>query len=99
MRAIAMIRVCAGVLTMGLLLSSGGADFAQDKPKKPTSDLRVDGKTLNQWEREIGDRDPSTRQVAMLAVIQFGSAGRQAAHELINELSDRDPGLRAHAAY
>jgi HEAT repeat protein len=72
---------------------------AEDKPKKPVSDIKIDGKTLSQWEREITDRDPSNRQVAMLAVIQFGSAGRQAARELISELGDRDPGLRAHAAY
>jgi len=72
---------------------------AEDKSKKPVSDIKIDGKTLSQWEREITDRDPSTRQVAMLAVIQFGSAGRQAARELISELGDRDPGLRAHAAY
>jgi HEAT repeat protein len=72
---------------------------AEDKPKKAVSDIKIDGKTLTQWAREITDRDPSNRQIAMLAVIQFGSAGRQAAHELISELGDRDPGLRAHAAY
>jgi HEAT repeat protein len=72
---------------------------AEDKAKKPISDIKIDGKTLSQWEREITDRDPSTRQIAMLAVVQFGPAGRQAAHELISELGDRDPGLRAHAAY
>jgi HEAT repeat protein len=72
---------------------------AEDKPKKAVSDIKIDGKTLSQWAREITDRDPSTRQVAMLAVTQFGSAGRQAARELISELADRDSGLRAHAAY
>src|SRR5262245_32843138 len=30
---------------------------AQDKPKKPVSDIKIDGKTLSQWEREITDRD------------------------------------------
>jgi HEAT repeat protein len=92
-----MFRPC----TCGLAVTALFAVIAtaEDKPKKPVSDIKIDGKTLSQWEREITDRDPSTRQVAMLAVIQFGSAGRQAARELISELGDRDPGLRAHAAY
>lgn len=56
------------------------------------------GKRLSDWVRDLRDPDPGVRWAAMQAVEQFGPVGRRAGHNLVAELADRDPCLRANAA-
>jgi hypothetical protein len=59
----------------------------------------IGGRTLNQWIDCLRDGDPGLREMAMQVVPQFGGESYKAARAIINELRDRDPSLRANAAY
>jgi HEAT repeat protein len=94
MKQLFIAAICGAMLAAAPLTS-----VAQDKVKSIARETEYLGKTLSQWTRDLRDNDPGVRHTAILAVMQFGSTGRQAASALINELNDRDPSLRAHAAY
>lgn len=84
------------------------AAWAQTKSAKPAAPVKTPavtgldpeyaGKRLSEWIRDLRHDDPGVRWAAMQAVVQFGPAARRAGHNLIAELSDRDPCLRANAA-
>jgi HEAT repeat protein len=95
--------LAAGLLILGSALAVG----APEKPAKedPKSDKEssipkdVGGKTIEQWIKEIKeDPDPSVREAAIQAVVQFGPGARKAVPALITELQDRDASIRSHAA-
>ena len=60
----------------------------------------VGGKSLDQWIKEIEDRDPSHRVVAITAVLQFGPPAKKAVPALTNQVtSSIDQAPRAHAIF
>ncbi len=60
---------------------------------------RIAGKTLQDFIRELGDRDASVRENAVRTVAMFGPESRQAVPAIINMLNyDTDVSLRVNAA-
>ncbi len=87
-----------GVVVLASVVQPAVA-VAQEKGAIPLKPKEVAGQTLDQWVKEILDRDPGVRERALQTVVLFGpEARRHAAHAILQEMSDRDPSLRANAA-
>jgi HEAT repeat protein len=57
----------------------------------------VSGKDLEEWIREMSDRDPSKRTLAVLAIPSFGPDSQLAVPALLNRLRDGDVSPRVRA--
>jgi HEAT repeat protein len=96
------ICLAAGLLILGPALAVG----APEKPdkegsqssKEPEIPKDVGGKTIDQWIKDMYDLDPSVREAAIQAVVQFGRGARKAVPALLTETQDRDASIRTHAA-
>lgn len=66
-----------------------------------TKDSEIGGKSLNQWVKDLEDRDPSVRVTAMQTIVQYGEGARRAIPILLGPrgLGDlNDASIRANAA-
>jgi HEAT repeat protein len=86
---------------LGLLLACAPAR-GQDKPSvgdsSSTPPPPLGGKTLEQWCKEIRDRDPSFRENAIRTVMLYGrDAQKLAGPYLVSELTDDDTSCRVNA--
>src|SRR5262249_697320 len=72
-------------------------------PKPPTSEMNTGprdfmSKTLNQWMLDLRHADPSVRDKAIRAIVQFGPTAREAVPALVDQtynMQDGDPRVRA----
>src|SRR5262249_53955850 len=73
------------------------------QPKPPTSEMNTGPKdfmsqSLNQWMLDLRHADPSVRDKAIRAIVQFGPAAREAVPALVDQtynMQDGDPRVRA----
>jgi HEAT repeat protein len=74
--------------------------FAQTKSTSEfnTAPKEIGGKTLSQWIQELRHADPSVRDEAIRAIIQFGPAAQEAVPLLVDQtrnMQDGNPRVRA----
>jgi HEAT repeat protein len=63
-----------------------------------TDPKELGGKSLEQWIKDIKDKDPGVCQNAIRTVVQFGKRGAKAAPALIDQLNHPDASIKANAA-
>lgn len=84
-----------GLILLALVVAQAEKPFGE--AERPAN---VGGKTLQQWVKEIRDKDPGVAETAIQAVTQFGGdAQKEAGRALIARLADPDVSVRANAAY
>jgi HEAT repeat protein len=66
--------------------------WADDEAKE------IGGKSLDQWIKEVKDKDPAVSENAIRTVIMFGRRGAKAAPALIDQLNHPDPSIKGNAA-
>jgi HEAT repeat protein len=62
------------------------------------SQEQVGGKTIEEWIKDIGDTDPSVRQIGIRAVVNFGPASDKALDAVIKAANSIDASVRNDAA-
>jgi len=72
--------------------------FADKQMEKKKSFETVEGKALEQWIKDLKDKDPYIRENAIHMLKVFGSAAREASPQLVKALSDHDVSIRVNAA-
>jgi HEAT repeat protein len=82
-----------------LLLPTLGFSQAKSTTSSASTDQEIGGKKLHEWIKDISHPDPGVRWTAMQVVIHFGAEAHKAVPALVTELGDRDPSLRANAAF
>jgi HEAT repeat protein len=94
--------LAAGLLVLGPTLAMGASEKPDKEDSKSSKESsipkEVGGKTIEQWIKEMSDLDPSVREAAIQAVVQFGPGARKAVPALITETQDRDTSIRTNAA-
>jgi HEAT repeat protein len=87
------MRVISGVLLLGSLLAS--AALAQtDKIPVPS---KIGGKSLEEWKRDLSDKDASRRAQAIMAIVEFREAASTCVGAILERLNDGDVSPRARA--
>jgi HEAT repeat protein len=64
---------------------------------KPPDPKEIEGKTLDQWIKEISNRDPSVQEMAMQVVPYFGKKSAAATKALVERTKGGDIACKAHA--
>jgi len=72
--------------------------FAEKQMDKKKSFESVEGKLMEQWIRDLKDKDPYIRENAIHMLKVFGSAAREASPQLVKALRDPDVSIRVNAA-
>src|SRR5437868_3886494 len=93
--------VSCGLAVPTLVVSAvapANAQFAADKKEKKPSTAVVDGKTLEEWAKDLKDRDPYIRENAIHMLKVYGSGAQDYAPVIIFALGDRDVSIRVNAA-
>lgn len=73
---------------LGIILVTTGPAAAQTLRVTPSVVTpEIDGKTLDQWIKQVYDPDPSERVDAINAIVKFGPAGKKAVPALIPQLN------------
>jgi HEAT repeat protein len=97
-----MRKSVAFVLTALVLLTTryqAEAQFAVDKkPDKKPSTAIIEGKSLEEWAKDLKDKDPYVRENAIHMLKVFGSGARDYAPQIIFALGDKDISIRVNAA-
>ncbi|HEV3118310.1 MAG TPA: hypothetical protein VGY58_14765, partial [Gemmataceae bacterium] len=65
--------------------------------KKKRSAERVNGKTMDEWMRDLKEKDVSTRERAIAALKMYEEEAREVAPAVIKAIDDRDMSLRVNA--
>ena len=78
---------CALFLSFAVFLHVGPAQAQPVKPSVSTNP-EFNGKSLDQWIREIEDPDPSVREHAIKMICLMGPAAKRAAPALIRQIRD-----------
>ncbi len=74
-------------------------DFAADKkPEKKASTAIIEGKTLEEWGKELKDKDPFIRENAIHMIKVYGTGARDYAPAIITALTDKDVSIKVNAA-
>jgi HEAT repeat protein len=73
--------------------------WSQAPPKMEmlAEDRPVGGKTLDQWIKDLRDRDPAVKTVAIQTLARYGFSAHKAVPVLVSALKDRDPSIRTNA--
>ena len=87
------LTVCIIVLPM-----QAQTQFADKQMEKKKSFESVEGKALEQWIKDLKDKDPFIRENAIHMLKVFGSAAREASPQLVKALTDHDVSIRVNAA-
>ena len=87
------MRTFLGLAIVFLLAFSPAVAWADDVEPKD-----VGGKSLEQWIKEIKDKDPGVCENAIRTVVMFGRRGAKAAPALIDQLSHPDVSVKGNAA-
>jgi HEAT repeat protein len=86
------MRTSLGLAAVFLLFILPTLAWADDDAKE------IGGKSLDQWIKEIKDKDPAISENAIRTVIMFGRRGAKAAPALIDQLNHPDPSVKGNAA-
>jgi HEAT repeat protein len=95
-----------GLINGSLWAQQKGKPPADKKPdskpakEKPSQISEIGGKKLQEWIKEIDDRDPSIRENAIRTIVMFGPAAGEAAPTLIKHVDqdyDKDTSPRVNA--
>src|SRR5437870_2674797 len=82
------------------LLALGTAFQVRAGAQAETSDrpiTEIEGKSLDQWIKDLTNPDPATRVYAIQAIKSFGPAAQAAGAALTNRLLDKDASVRLNA--
>src|SRR5581483_1212198 len=80
-------------------LPARAQQFASDKKSdKKASTAVVEGKTLEEWGKDLKDKDPYVRENAIHMLKVYGTAARDYAPAIIVALNDKDVSIQVNAA-
>ena len=90
-------RIPTALATLGLLLIAVSPASAQEM-KMVKGQPTWDGRTLNEWIKDLSAPAPYTRHSAAYAIAEFGPKGAPAVPALIKNLEDDQPTVRYSSA-